>query len=74
MDSRIECTLCNFAGDTKLSGAVDVVEGRGAIQRYMDRLEQLTHMSQMKFVKAKCKVFCLRKRRLQEISLQHSST
>ena len=32
MDSRIECTLSKFADDTKLSGEVDILEGRNAIQ------------------------------------------
>ncbi|PKU48628.1 rna-directed dna polymerase from mobile element jockey-like [Limosa lapponica baueri] len=39
MDSGVECTLSNFADDTKLFGVVDTLEGRGAIQKDLERLE-----------------------------------
>ncbi|GAB0189037.1 mitochondrial enolase superfamily member 1 [Grus japonensis] len=56
MDNGIECTFSKFADDTKLCGVVDMLEGRGAIQRDLDRLERLARANCVKFNKAKCKV------------------
>ncbi|PKU48653.1 rna-directed dna polymerase from mobile element jockey-like [Limosa lapponica baueri] len=59
MDSGIECSLGKFADDTKLCGVVDMLEGRDAIQKDLDRLERWACANLMKFSKAKCNVLHL---------------
>ncbi|GAB0185171.1 triadin [Grus japonensis] len=56
MDSGIECTLSKFADSIKLCGAVNMLEGRDAIQRDLDKLEGWDCANRVKFNKAKCKV------------------
>ncbi|GAB0176223.1 cAMP-dependent protein kinase inhibitor alpha [Grus japonensis] len=56
MDSGIERTLSKFANDTKLCGVVDMLEGRDAIHRDLDRLERWVCVNHMKFNKAKGKI------------------
>jgi len=56
MDSGTECTFSRFVNDIKLCGVVDMLEGRDAIQRDVDRLERWACMNRMKFNKTKCKV------------------
>ncbi|PKU40777.1 rna-directed dna polymerase from mobile element jockey-like [Limosa lapponica baueri] len=59
VDSGMECTLSNFADNTKLSGAVHMPERQDAIQRGLDKLKKRAHMNLMRFNKAKCMVLHL---------------
>ena len=67
IDDGIECTLSKFADDTKLSAAVDTVEGRDAIRRHPNELKRWAQVNAVRFNTPKCKVWHLGRRNLRHI-------
>jgi len=56
MSSGIQHTLSKFASETKQCGAINVLEGRDAVRRDLDRLERWACVNLGKFSQDKHKV------------------
>lgn len=48
INSKTECTLASFTDDNTLWGAVDMLEGRAAIQGHLKKLKEWANMNLMK--------------------------
>lgn len=59
LDAGMGGILSKLAVDIKLGGTVDSLEGREALQRDLDKLEDRTVTNQMKFNMGKCQVLHL---------------
>ncbi|CAM5109015.1 unnamed protein product [Eretmochelys imbricata] len=59
LEDGVACTLSKFAGDTKLGGEVDTLEGSDRIQRALDNLEDWAKGNLMRFNQDKCRVLHL---------------
>lgn len=56
LGEAIESTISKFAGDTELGACVNLLEGRRALQRDLDRLERWAESNKMTFNKTKYQV------------------